>query len=45
MNPNNYMVEIKSTQQFNQMQKDSNIPLEMRSNIDVDDPKEIFKCP
>jgi hypothetical protein len=45
MDPSDSMVEINLTHQLDQIQKDSNISLEIQSNIDFDGPKELFKCP
>lgn len=45
MDQNDSTVEINPTQQFDQIQKDPNISLEIQSNVDVDDPKEVFQCP
>ncbi|XP_025410850.1 uncharacterized protein LOC112683876 [Sipha flava] len=45
IDPSDSMVEINLTHQLDQIQKDSNISLEIQSNIDFDGPKELFKCP
>lgn len=45
MDPIDSSVEINPTQQFDQIQKDPNVSLEIQPNISVDDPKEIFKTP